>query len=41
MSSSMLHALYVKALREASTDLGKQKMENSAVEDVMTEAGLM
>lgn len=41
MSSSMLHALYTKALREASTELGKQKMENAAVEEVMTETGLM
>lgn len=41
MSSSMLHALYTKALREASTEMGKKKMENSVMEDAMSEVGLM
>lgn len=40
MSSSMLHALYTKALREASTELGKKNMENNAVEEVASEIGL-
>ena len=41
MSNRMIHTLYTKAVREAATEEGKKKMEAQAVEDVMTQGGLI
>lgn len=41
MPNGMLHTLYVKAIREASTEEGKKHLENAAAEEMLSEGGLI
>ena len=41
MPNRYIQTLYDKAIRESATKEGQEKMKNQAVEDVLTEGGLV